>query len=304
MLRPTCQGLTTTRGGGIKLIRLEKNSGGCGFPRNIGLNLSRGEYISFIDGDDLLAKRALEELYGIAKKFDADVVHCEKYFEIPMDWKFSDSRKPNLRYYNCSKFVTEPTLISDDLNERVKGLQNYQFMWNVWSKMIRRDFLMKNDIKMVTVPGEDVIYTCCLALSAKRYVRVPNIINFYRLNETSITNTNNDRPIQKWMPLLIDGLDYVDKFLSGQAFFQKNLAAKYVVFDIIVRVTVGNFLPLYTRIPAFQFDEIIQKEFAKSQNLIQLTSFIFNRMNCLDINFRQQQNFIQQLQNKLLLYER
>ena len=33
-----------------------------------------------MDNDDRITKTALEELYNLAKEYDADVVYCEKYF--------------------------------------------------------------------------------------------------------------------------------------------------------------------------------------------------------------------------------
>lgn len=57
----------------LKLIRSEKNSNTPGMPRNVGIRFSRGEYILFVDSDDAITPTALEELYPIAKKFDADV---------------------------------------------------------------------------------------------------------------------------------------------------------------------------------------------------------------------------------------
>ena len=57
----------------IKLINNEQNSG-IGFTRNIGINCSKGEYISFIDSDDYIENNYLEELYQTAVKYNADIV--------------------------------------------------------------------------------------------------------------------------------------------------------------------------------------------------------------------------------------
>ncbi|MBQ7198035.1 MAG: glycosyltransferase family 2 protein [Selenomonadaceae bacterium] len=86
----------------LKLLRSKVNSGGEGTPRNIGVNISCGEYILFIDSDDFITKTALEELYPIAKKFDADVVHCEKYFQ------FTDGQENfKIESYQTGEFVKE-----------------------------------------------------------------------------------------------------------------------------------------------------------------------------------------------------
>ena len=71
--------------GRLRLTKTEKNSGGGGVPRNKGLLISSGEYIQFLDADDILTKTALEEMYTLAKEYDVDVVYCERFlFQIRM----------------------------------------------------------------------------------------------------------------------------------------------------------------------------------------------------------------------------
>ncbi|MBR1807751.1 MAG: glycosyltransferase family 2 protein [Selenomonadaceae bacterium] len=69
--------------GRLKLTRMKKNSGGAGLPRNKGIEFSCGEYLAFVDPDDTITPTAFEELYTLAKNFDADVVHCEKWYQLP-----------------------------------------------------------------------------------------------------------------------------------------------------------------------------------------------------------------------------
>ena len=57
-------------------VRVEHipNSGWPGRPRNIGIDLSRGEFVYFVDNDDWLGREALERLYAMAQDDDADIV--------------------------------------------------------------------------------------------------------------------------------------------------------------------------------------------------------------------------------------
>lgn len=52
----------------------QANSGWPGQPRNVGITAAQGEYIFFLDHDDALGAEALERLYVMAKRNDADIV--------------------------------------------------------------------------------------------------------------------------------------------------------------------------------------------------------------------------------------
>lgn len=52
----------------LKLIRLDSNSGGASKPRNIGLDKATGDYITFIDSDDMVTDDYIEKILDVMKK--------------------------------------------------------------------------------------------------------------------------------------------------------------------------------------------------------------------------------------------
>ena len=281
----------------LKLLRRKVNSGGEGTPRNIGVNISCGEYILFIDSDDFIKTTALEELYTIAKKFDADVVHCEKFLQ------FLDGQENfQIESYQTGEFVNEPTLLTEDLSQRVSDMYHRRFLLNVWSKLIRREFIAENQITTLEgIISPDVIFTYCLVYLAKNYVRVPNIINFYRIHDKSITHKSTDvaKHISKWIKSLLKGFVYLDNFLLGIEFFQKNPDAKYLALETWLKECVQYFQGIYAQVQPFQLDEIIRRELAKVDNKAGLMAFLFNQMNIFNVTVKQQETIIQQ-QNQII----
>lgn len=55
-------------------VLTQENSGSAGKPRNVGLDNARGEYVFFLDADDLLAPFALERMVDVADEQGSDVV--------------------------------------------------------------------------------------------------------------------------------------------------------------------------------------------------------------------------------------
>ena len=56
---------------------IHKDNGGLSDARNVGIRASHGEYIVFVDGDDLIESRMVEYLYKLIKKYDAEIGICE-----------------------------------------------------------------------------------------------------------------------------------------------------------------------------------------------------------------------------------
>ena len=53
---------------------IHKLNGGLSSSRNAGIDIAKGDYIIFLDGDDYLALNAIEYIYEIQKKTNADIV--------------------------------------------------------------------------------------------------------------------------------------------------------------------------------------------------------------------------------------
>ncbi len=293
--------------GRLTLISTQKNSGSPAKPSNLGIAFSRGEYLFFLDDDDAITPTALEEFYPVAKKFDADVVTCEKFYNVPdkfwNDAEFRRQLKPCS--YQRGGFVTEPTFLTNDLSERVKNFLDQKFLWPLWTKILKRDFLTINKVRFAPCIVSDLIFTTCLIFSAEKWLRVPNVINYWRAREDSFSNSKKDfrKHLHTYSQALVTGFNHLDNFLSYLNFFQQNPDMKYLVLKVYVEHIVSlYFSKLYLQIPSDElydklviFDEIFRKEFAGDNAA--LTAHIFNFWNVYREELIRAQRRIKDLEN-------
>ena len=284
-------------GGRLKVYRMKKNSGYASLPRNKGTSLSRGEYIFFMDADDAITSTAFAELYPYAKNFNADVVHCEKYYNVP-DEHWNDQeflRKIKPYSYQRRKFVSAPTLLIEDIAVRSELFNKINFIHNIWGSLFRRDFILENGIEMPNIAGQDMIFTMCVLCTAKRYIIVPNVINFYRIRENSISTEKIDavRKFRKWLRALRLGFKYFDDFLTEREIFSQSPNLKYLWFEAFWNNMCQYFTELYHKYPAATFNEALRETFKGDEDFALMT-FIFETANIYRFNLIKSQQQVNQ----------
>lgn len=140
-------------------IHSQKNSG-VGAARNKGVSIAKGDYIYFIDPDDYLASDVLNELIGIAKEYDLDILTFE-------------SQITTLSNLNVSKsglgYSTDLPLL-----DGIAYIANNTFRNEVWWYFIKKEFLVESEVKFIEGRWmEDAIFTATLFLKASSMLYVP-----------------------------------------------------------------------------------------------------------------------------------
>lgn len=254
-------------GGRMTFTKMKVNSGGGGAPRNKGLLFSCGEYVFFMDADDALTESGLEEMYALAKKFNADVVYCEKYYTFKGTGKIS---KQNIRVADKNiqqgDFVDEPTLETDNLVERIKKATSWKYWVTPWQRLVLRKLLTENEITFPSLIGSnDMGWAFEVLFCAKRFLRVPNICYIWRIHDNS--NTLRPRPINKlihkWLDRTIRGLKIIDDFMKDMAFFREHQECRYAVLCFFADTDFNSlFVPSLTIAPNV-FQQIVREEFTE-----------------------------------------
>ena len=113
-----------------KVIHLEKNSGNASYPRNVGLDNAQGDYIAFIDSDDLISKNYVDSIIKKINQEEFDYCYISwrtKYNIITIE---DEPPEWNKSIWNCIynrniikdiRFNTEYNINEDgEFNEKVR----------------------------------------------------------------------------------------------------------------------------------------------------------------------------------------
>ena len=192
----------------IKIINYNYNNGPS-YARNSGLLEATGDFVSFVDGDDLLVKNAYERIvYHIQD--DIDIVWFEpkimyENYELYKYWYKSDENWYNLKY-SGRIYLTDNMFIYSDCN--------------VWNKIFRLEKIKEANVKFpVGVIYEDAVFCYNTFLNIRKVYFLKEKLYIYNRHNNSLMdktkNKNNKIGIDH-----IKILDNIYEYWSKNGFYK------------------------------------------------------------------------------------
>ena len=155
----------------VFIYRQTEQSDGAAFARNLGLKKSVGDYLLFLDADDMFEPTLIEDTLGRAQETGADIVMFDAYiYDSMRHTDIYTSRIVHYRYLP-SRAVFAPEDYPETLFQMYAGAP--------WNHLFKTDFIKRNDIVFHPVHISDDLgfvhtaYACAkkVAFLRKRLVR-------------------------------------------------------------------------------------------------------------------------------------
>ena len=164
----------------------QKNQG-VSAARNNAVKYSSGDYICFMDSDDVILPYFLEEALKIVKKTNAGFLiggNCILSNSIPV-------KEKNIRYSCLS--VSQKQCFKANMIGCIKnfGNQGGYFGRGPMTRLIRREYALNTPFKTNLKIGEDIIWNIELLEKVENVVIAERIWYLYRVNYASVTNKPN-----------------------------------------------------------------------------------------------------------------
>ncbi|MET9964833.1 glycosyltransferase family 2 protein [Streptomyces sp. NPDC006356] len=157
----------------LKVVRRRVNSGGCGSPRNTGLDRVTSPYVMFLDSDDVLPPGAVDALLTAATGADAQVAGglCVRR-ELPGRREVPWQAPLYATHAVFEHPAQRPRLVHDTL---------------CVNKLYRTDFLRENGIRFPEgrFPYEDFVFTARVLAARPRMALVPDQVYVWHVRRSA-----------------------------------------------------------------------------------------------------------------------
>lgn len=176
---------------------------GPGPARSIGIEAAQGEYIGFVDSDDVVTSDFCESLYAAAKEHDADLAYCQALLV-----KGEETTAMNNPVIENGAFEGE---------KRRFFLAHYTTLFV--SSLYRRALLLEYGIRFPsTRSAEDSYFLTGSLLAAKRIACVDKPMYHYLVHEESLSESRNP---QRYMDK-VKSFDLLMQFAREKGLYEAN----------------------------------------------------------------------------------
>ena len=158
-----------------KISVLHQENQGQAAARNHAMDLAKGQWICFVDSDDLIHPQMLEMLYDAAVKGGCGISMCRMLEAAELPESFMEPRKPDYEVVT----MDEANLV------RLHDADQYP-SWVACAKLIRREY-MEHHLFTTGRVYEDNAAVCHWVCEAGKVAMMPQQLYFYRGNPDSTT---------------------------------------------------------------------------------------------------------------------
>lgn len=230
---------------------LHKPNEGAGAARNAGMQESGGDYLSFLDADDLFEPSMLEDLYDKCVADDADIGICGvQHYDTSTGQSLPATHLLKMRLLPARMPFSHRDMPSHILNFTANA---------TWNKLFRRSFVIEHGLRFQEIRRtNDLLFTNLALVKASRITVVDKPLVRYRIGSPdNLQATNDETPLEFYRALtaLRDELLKCGILAEVERSFV-NEALYVCLYNLSSLRTLDSYYDVYEALKSECFDEL------------------------------------------------
>lgn len=227
-----------------KFCYYRKENQGPSATRNYGIRLVQGDYVCFVDADDVIDPTMIEKLVDLIESDDYDFVRANYYY----------STDENIKY------AKGPTILNQSKEEIQKQIIVGTLPTFVWLLLIKHDYLKQFTFNETIDYMEDKVFYFSLFTKSDHFLLSDQYLYYYYFND------NKNRSKEYWLKylknvnLVFEDIQKLDKGKNSEliriiAFSQINTVLSKITSNLSIKKTLKTCNPLFiNKIPFSKYN--------------------------------------------------
>ena len=218
-----------------RIVVLHKQNEGLGKARNSGLSLAKGKYVTFVDSDDWISEKHIENLYSAIVKYDADLaIGSHTIVDSELNQKICPLKIKACVYESDS---IEDDILLNMIAPSAEYEQDVRIESSVCMNLYRLDLIQANNLRFTSERvsvAEDLLFHVDYIRLAGRITVVEEFGYYYFENNLSITRKYNPMRYERTMRFY----EIITQKVSELGLLEKGEARIFRCFLMKIRVMV------------------------------------------------------------------
>lgn len=171
----------------VRVSVLTQDNAGQGTARNEGVKRARGEYLYFMDSDDILEMDALEYLYGFSKEKYLDVL----YFDGNSFYETEELEREKPDYIEYYQRKNDYSHVETGMEMLLEMKRNAEYRQSPCLQFIRHEYFLEKELWYLQgIWHEDNSFTFKTMIFAEKVAHIPRVFFNRRVRANSVMTLN------------------------------------------------------------------------------------------------------------------